>query len=94
MRRCYLSFMNEQKKLAFGEILRKLKKLVDFRHIFQFFNHKGTNNKNEQKTSVGPTKQRGCVGHERGSIVLSRFFFGSFLFINGKEMNDRLTEGH
>tara|TARA_R110002126_G_scaffold73301_2_gene182862 strand:+ start:220 stop:402 length:183 start_codon:yes stop_codon:yes gene_type:complete len=28
----------------------------------------------------------GLVG---GSLVLARFFFGSFLFINGKEMNGK-----
>ena len=28
-----------------------------------------------------------ALGLAGGSLVLARFFFGSFLFINGKEMN-------
>ena len=49
-------------------------------------------NVRQMEMSAGPSKQRGCVGHERGSIVWSGFFFGSFLFINGKEMNGQATE--
>ena len=46
MRRRYLSFLNEQKKLAFGVELKKLKKLVKLCHIFHFFNNYGMNASN------------------------------------------------
>jgi hypothetical protein len=52
MRRYYLSFIKEQKKLAFGDNLKKLKKLVNFHHIFQFFENHGTNDSNMQKTGA------------------------------------------
>jgi hypothetical protein len=29
------------------------------------------------------------LGLAGGSLVLARFFFGSFLFLNGKEMNGK-----
>jgi hypothetical protein len=44
--------MNEQKKLAFGDKFKKLKKLVNFYHIFHFFNQKGMNVSNKQKSVV------------------------------------------
>jgi hypothetical protein len=69
--RPYLSFMNDQKKLAFGDIFKKLKKLVNIHHNFQFFEHKGMYKNRQGKTSVGPTEQRGCDGMVRGSIVRS-----------------------
>tara|TARA_R110000868_G_scaffold3900_3_gene23929 strand:- start:403 stop:573 length:171 start_codon:yes stop_codon:yes gene_type:complete len=37
---------------------------------------------------AGP-KLLGGEGLAGGSLVLARFFFGSFLFINGKEMNGK-----
>ena len=52
MQRCYLSFLNEHKKLAFGVELKKLKKLVKIYHIFHFFNDKGINVSRKQKSGL------------------------------------------
>jgi hypothetical protein len=60
LRKIYLSFMNEQKKLAFGDKFKKLKKLVNFYHIFHFFNQKGMNVSNKQKSVVARPNSGGA----------------------------------
>ena len=62
MRRNHLSFLNEQKKLAFGDTLKKLKKLFNFYHNFHFFSDKGMNASKVQKSAVARPNSGGAWG--------------------------------
>ena len=62
MKRIYLSFFEEQKKLAFGDKLIKLKKLVKYHEIFHFFSRNGINELLEQKSAVDRLNSGGALG--------------------------------
>ena len=57
-----MSFYEEQKKLAFGDKLIKLKKLVKFYHIFHFFTNHGMNELLEQNRAVARANSGGALG--------------------------------
>jgi len=79
----YLSFFMKQKKLAFGDHLKKLKKLADFYHIFQFFDLKGMNELNGGQCALARQNSGGArVWSEEALFCLD---FSLVRFFSSKE---------